>query len=64
MDLGVSDTALGAWSRAEANGLPGSEEDKAEKKEAASLRKRIRELEQEIDILKRFSTYWVSEQAR
>jgi len=64
MELGVSDSALGAWSRAEANALPGSEEDKAEKKEAASLRKRIKELEQEIDILKRFSTYWVTEQAR
>jgi hypothetical protein len=28
-------------------------------KEAAELRKRIRELEQEIDILKRFTAYWV-----
>jgi len=37
MELGVSDSALGAWSRAEANALPGSEEDKAEKKEAASF---------------------------
>jgi transposase len=64
MELGVSDTTLGAWSRAEANTLPGSEENKAQKIEATSLRKRIRELLQEIDILKRFTSYWVSEQAR
>jgi hypothetical protein len=29
--------------------------------EAIALRKRIKELEQEIEILKRFTAYWVKE---
>ena len=33
----------------------------AERKEAIELRKRIKELVQEIEILKRFTAYWVKE---
>lgn len=33
----------------------------AEREEELRLRKRVRELEQEIDILKRFTAYWVKE---
>jgi transposase-like protein len=33
-------------------------------KEEARLRKRIRELEEEIEILKRFTRYWVKEEGK
>jgi hypothetical protein len=33
----------------------------AERKEAIGLRKRIKSLEEEIEILKRFTAYWVKE---
>jgi transposase len=56
-ELGVTDTSLGNWAREQAKA--GSEDDAKMVKEAAELRKRIRELEQEIDILKRFTAYWV-----
>jgi transposase len=56
-ELGVTDTSLGNWAREQTRA--GSEDDAAAVKEAAALRKRIRELEQEIDILKRFTAYWV-----
>ena len=62
-EIGVSDVTLAAWAREQAAGL--STEDRAaaeaERKEAIELRKRIRELEQEVEILKRFTAYWVKE---
>lgn len=35
-----------------------SEQDQADRAEAARLRKRIKELEEEVEILKRFTAYW------
>ncbi len=35
--------------------------DKAELEEQRRLRKRIKELEEEVEILKRFTAYWVKE---
>ena len=35
--------------------------DKAELEEQRRLRKRVKELEEEIEILKRFTAYWVKE---
>lgn len=64
-ELGVSDASLGAWLRAEQGGSQGRKSTEAEKdKEEVRLRRRIRELEQEIEILKRFTSYWVKEQSR
>jgi len=60
--LGVTDTSLGNWAREQDKA--GSEDDAEAVKEAAELRKRIRELEQEIDILKRFTAYWVKGSGR
>ena len=59
--LGVTDTSLGNWAREQAK-TGDSDADAA--KEGAELRKRIRELEQEIDILKRFTAYWVKDSGR
>jgi transposase-like protein len=53
---------LGNWARERAKA--GGEDDAELVKEAAALRKRIRELEQEIDILKRFTAYWVKDSDR
>jgi hypothetical protein len=36
----------------------------SEREEELVLRRRIRELEQEIEILKRFTSYWVKEQSK
>jgi transposase len=62
-EIGVSDVTLAAWAREHAAGL--STEDRAaaeaERKEAIELRKRIKVLEEEIEILKRFTAYWVKE---
>jgi transposase len=63
-ELGVTDTSLGSWARdAARNDTPEQAAAAAaaaeEAKEAARLRKRVRELEQEIEILKRFTAYWV-----
>lgn len=62
-EIGVSDVTLAAWAREHATGL--SAEDRAaseaERKEAIELRKRIKVLEEEIEILKRFTAYWVKE---
>jgi transposase len=60
--LGVTDTSLGSWAREQAKAVGESDAEAA--KEAAELRKRIRELEQEIDILKRFTAYWVKDSGR
>lgn len=65
-EIGVSDVTLAAWVREHAAGL--SSEDRAaaeaERKEAIALRKRIKELEDEVEILKRFTAYWVKEGGR
>jgi transposase len=60
--LGVTDTSLGNWAREQAKTEDGSDAEAA--KEAVQLRKRIRELEQEIDILKRFTAYWVKDSGK
>jgi transposase len=60
--LGVTDTSLGNWAREQATSS--GESDAAAAKEVVALRTRIRDLEQEIDILKRFTAYWVKESGR
>jgi transposase len=62
-EIGVSDVTLAAWAREQAAGLSTEERGRveAERKEAIELRKRIKDLEQEIEILKRFTAYWVKE---
>jgi transposase len=61
-ELGVSDTSLGNWVREAKDHAPAEEVESA--KEEARLRKRIRELEEEIEILKRFTRYWVKEEGK
>ncbi|MDA8070224.1 MAG: transposase [Actinomycetota bacterium] len=60
-ELGITDTSLGSWARdAARNDTPEQVAAAAqEAKDVARLRKRVRELEQEIEILKRFTAYWV-----
>jgi transposase len=61
-ELGISDTSLGTWVRESEKNAPAGESESA--KEEARLRKRIRELEEEIEILKRFTRYWVKDSGR
>jgi transposase len=58
-ELGVDDSTLSYWVRNASAAL--SDDDKAELEEQRRLRKRIKELEEEIEILKRFTAYWVKE---
>lgn len=63
-ELGATDTSLGAWAWQAANAEGPeqrqlAEQDAAEAREAARLRKRVRELETEVTILKRITAYWV-----
>jgi transposase len=62
-ELGVSDMSLSTWARQQAKQMSPEDEEQSEadRKEAIALRKRIKELEQEIEILKRFTAYWVKE---
>jgi transposase len=62
-ELGVSDMSLSTWAREQAKQMNPEEAEmsEADRKEALALRKRIKELEQEIEILKRFTAYWVKE---
>lgn len=61
-ELGISDMSLSTWVKeAEASSGDG-QRDAATAKEEARLRKRIRELEEEVEILKRFTKYWVREE--
>jgi transposase len=62
-EIGVSDVTLAAWAKEQAagNNTEAKAAAEAERKEAIELRKRIKELEQEIEILKRFTAYWVKE---
>lgn len=62
-ELGVSDTSLNTWARAASPSSTATHEaDDAE--EERRLRKRIKELEEHLEILKRFTTYWVKENDR
>jgi transposase len=61
-ELGISDTSLGSWVR-ELDKAAATSDSEAVKEEAR-LRKRIRELEEEIDILKRFTKYWVKDSGK
>ncbi|MGC8628230.1 MAG: transposase [Acidimicrobiales bacterium] len=58
-ELGVGSGTLGDWIRQSEARL--SDDEKAELEEQRRLRKRIKELEEEIEILKRFTAYWVKE---
>jgi transposase len=61
-ELGISDTSLGTWVKEAEKNAPVEEVESA--REEARLRKRIRELEEEIEILKRFTRYWVREEGK
>ena len=58
-ELGVDDSTLSYWVRNADAQLEDAE--KAELEEKRRLRKRIKELEEEIEILKRFTAYWVKD---
>jgi len=58
-ELGVDDSTLSYWVHNSDARL--DDADKAELEEQRRLRKRIKELEEEIEILKRFTAYWVKE---
>jgi transposase-like protein len=62
-ELGVSDVTLAAWVREQEKHSVAADaaETEVERQEAIALRKRIKELETEIEILKRFTAYWVKE---
>jgi transposase len=59
-ELGISDSSLGSWVRAAGGDPPPATPDEA--KQEAALRRRVRELEEEIEILKRFTRYWVKDE--
>ena len=63
-ELGITDTSLGQWAREDAKTIQTDGWGEAEVEEARLLRKRIKGLEEEIAILKRFTVYWVKEQGR
>jgi transposase len=63
-ELGVNDMSLGLWIKQTDEALPMSAQDNADRAEAAGLRKRIKELEEEVEILKRFTAYWVKDSGR
>ena len=58
-ELGVDDSTLSYWMKKSNAQL--DEDERSELEEQRRLRKRIKELEDEIEILKRFTTYWVKE---
>jgi transposase len=62
-ELGMNDVTLGGGVHAQEKGQQTveSEETAADRAEAARLRKEVKDLEQEIEILKRFTAYWVKE---
>ena len=63
-ELGVNDMSLGLWIKRSDGSAPLSDEERADRAEAARLRKRVRELEEEVEILKRFTAYWVRDSGR
>ena len=56
-ELGVDAGTLSDWARQSEAAL--SDDEKADLEEQRRLRKRIKELEEEIEILARFTAYWV-----
>ena len=63
-ELGVNDMSLGLWIKKSEGSEPMSEEERSDRAEAARLRKRVKELEEEVEILKRFTAYWVKDSGR
>ncbi len=60
-ELGISDVTLASWARELEKDAATIEQEKADKQEEMRLRRRVKELEDEIEILKRFTAYWVKE---
>jgi transposase len=63
-ELGITDTSLGNWAREAVRREGGRPKADPDAEEVRQLRKRIKQLEDELEILKRFTTYWVSETGR
>jgi transposase len=63
-ELGVNDMSLGLWIKKSEQSSLESDGDRADRAEADRLAKRVRELEEEIEILKRFTRYWVKEEGK
>ena len=62
LELGISDTSLRSWVAESDEGV--SDEVTELAREETRLRRRVRELEEEIEILKRFTRYWVKDGGR
>lgn len=60
-ELGITDMSLAAWVKEDDGSSDDDKRDKEMAREEARLRRRIRELEDEVEILKRFTKYWVKE---
>lgn len=67
-ELGINDTTLGNWVRAERDrrgmakgSSTGTMATQSPEEENKRLRKRVTELEKEREILKRFAAFWVKE---
>src|SRR5271169_2731905 len=60
-ELGITDMSLATWVKEADGWSDDSKRDKETAREEARLRRRIRELEDEVEILKRFTKYWVRE---
>jgi transposase len=64
-ELGINDTTLGNWVRAERKkgglAFTASSGDDAEMDENKRLKRRVAELEKEREILKRATAFWVKE---
>ena len=60
-ELGITDMSLAAWVKEADGSSDDNKHNKETAREEARLRKRIRELEEEVEILKRFTKYWVRE---
>ena len=56
-EIGVNDSTLGSWAKAEEQASLDSKMTEAERIEATQLRKQIKDLKEEMEILKRFTTY-------
>jgi hypothetical protein len=56
--------SLGLWIKKSDEVSPLTEQERADRAEAARLRKRVKELEEEVEILKRFTAYWVKDSGR
>ncbi len=63
-ELGVNDMSLGLWIKKSDEVSPLTEQERVDRAEAAGLRKRVKELEEEVEILKRFTAYWVKDSGR